>query len=245
MFGENRDRILLISMPWGAPVEPCLGLCILKSVLRAKGARCDVIHGPMRLLRYLKKDTLDWIAGNWAANDFVFSREFEDQPSSEQVKTLEKLVQDWQNCLSAFPRSLSSPDARVAKLLRMRQEIVPRFLDDMMAEIDFSRYSLVGFSCLFDQTIASLALARRIRRQYPELMIAFGGYALQRPVGPALQKCFSEMDVVAYGDGEPTIVPLWKASRGLRPLAEVPNISWRDPGGRIVDNNPAGPHRSG
>ena len=133
-------------MPWAAAREPCLGPCILKSVLRAKGIGCDVVHAPMRLLRYLKKETFDWIAGNWASNDFVFTREFEDQVSAGQLEVLHNLVQDSQGCLVALPWSLSSPGAKVTKLLRMRQEIVPRFLDDMMAEIDFSRYSLVDLA---------------------------------------------------------------------------------------------------
>jgi len=40
--------------------------------------------------------------------------------------------------------------------------------------------------------------------------------------------------VVAYGDGEPVIVPLWQASRGLRPLSSVPNISYRERSGRTI-----------
>jgi ribosomal peptide maturation radical SAM protein 1 len=122
-------------------------------------------------------------------------------------------------------------------ILRLRQEIVPRFLDDLVEEIDFSRYVLVGFTCLFDQTTASLALARRIKRNHPGITTAFGGYALQRPVGPALQKAFSEMDVVAYGDGEPVIAPLWEAACGARLFRDVPNITYRDGDGRIVDSS--------
>ena len=231
---SSRDRVLLVSMPWGATREPCLGLSILKSVLLQHGVGCDVVHAPMQLLRYLKAETNDLVASTWAASDFVFTREFEDGVTPEQLEVLRKLTQDSQDCLAAFPRTMQNPEPFVSKVLRLRQEIIPRFLDDLMAEIDYSRYSLIGFTCLFDQTIASLALARRIRRRYPEIMLAFGGYALQAPVGPALQKCFSEMDVVAYGDGEPVIVPLWEASRGLRELASVPNITYRASGGEIV-----------
>jgi ribosomal peptide maturation radical SAM protein 1 len=190
----------------------------------------------MMLLRYLKIQTLDNIAATWAANDFAFTREFEDQPSAEQLQVLTRLAQDTQDCLAGFPKAVCSPDPFIAKMMRLRQDAIPQFLDDLMAEIDLSGYSLVGFSCLFDQTIASLALARRVRRKHPSIMIAFGGYALQPPVGPALQQCFPEMDVVAYGDGEPVIVPLWEASCGMRSLDEVPNISYRSHDGKLTHN---------
>jgi ribosomal peptide maturation radical SAM protein 1 len=223
-------------MPWGSVVEPSIGSGILKSVLRTNAIGCDVLEAPMRLLRYVKFDTYLWMAQSWAAADFVFAREFEPDVTPEQLDLLSRLVQDWQGCITAYHRQLAPPDKEVERILRLRQEIVPQFLNELMEEVDFSAYSLVGFSCLFDQTIASLALARRIKRAYPGMMIAFGGYALHRPVGPALQKCFPEMDVIAYGDGEPVIVPLWEAACGLRPLSEVPNISFRDSRGQVLES---------
>ncbi len=228
-------RVLLISMPWGTCMEPCLGISILKSVLTSHSIGCDCLYASMRLLRYVKYNTWVSLSQSWAANDFVFTREFEDQASPEQIQVLERLIQDKQDCLALSPKAIAPAEPQILKMLRARNEVIPRFLDDILAEIDFSAYCLVGFSCLFDQTMASLALARRIKRIHPGITVAFGGYALQRPVGPELQNVFAEMDVVSYGDGEPVIVPLFEASTGVRPLGDVPNISYRDPDGKVVD----------
>src|SRR5262249_43372563 len=153
----------------------------------------------------------------------------------EQIAVLDRMFREYQGDVG-FYHQPHSPERVVAKMLRLREEVIPRFLDELMEEVDFGRYCLVGFGCLFDQTFASLALARRIKRAYRGPLTAFGGCAWQGPVGPALQGCFAEMDVVAYGDGEPVIGPLVEAARGLRPLAEVPNITYRTPDGQVLDS---------
>jgi hypothetical protein len=166
----------------------------------------------MRFLRYVKYSTRESLSRYWAANDFVFTREFEETVSPEQLAVLQRLIRDDQDCLLLSPKALTSVGPEVARFLRARDEVIPRYFDYILAEVDFSKYSLVGFTCLFDQTIASLALARRIKRQHPDIMVAFVGYALERPVGTELQKAFAEMEFVSYGDGEPVILPLWEAS---------------------------------
>ncbi len=234
---SGRKRVLFFNMPWGPFHEPSLGLGILKRVLTLNGVGCDVVYAGMRALRYITYETWIAVSKRWAANDFIFTSTFEEA-SSEQWDVLRVLLQDSQDCLQGRPDTRTPLTEQVDKYQRLREYVIPRFLEDLITETDFSQYSLVGFSCLFDQTIPSLALARRIKRIRPNLMVAFGGYALQPPVGPALQQSFAnEMDVIAYGDGEPVIVPLWEASCGLRPLREVPNISFHDSAGRIVDSD--------
>jgi ribosomal peptide maturation radical SAM protein 1 len=227
-------RVLLITLPWGSFFEPNLGLGILKAVLGRHQIGCDVLYGTMHMMRYLKPSTYALIGDRWGYNDFVFSGEFQQEVTPEQKTTLRALLR------TDEPYAGEAGTVRASRLedrfTRARQEIVPRFFDDLLREVDFSRYALVGLTCLFDQTIPSLALARRIRREHPDLMLAFGGYALQRPVGPALQRVFPEMDVVAYGDGEPTIVPLYEAAIGRRALSEVPNIAYRNSRGEVVDS---------
>jgi len=222
----NYDKkVLLISMPWTFFHEPNMALGILKSALKAHGVQCDIIDAPMRLLRHIESKTYEFISRIWAANDFVFTFEFEKEVSPKQITFLRSLLRDH---LGHEP---SQED--INEVLHLRQKIIPCFLDHLMNEIDFSNYSLIGFSCVFDQTFASLALARRIKKTYPNLMLVFGGTALSNPVGPALQKVFPEMDIVAYGDGEPVIRPLFEASCGHISLSKVPNITYKDDSGAI------------
>ncbi len=232
----GKRGVALVSMPWGSVAEPSLGLGILKSVLEKAHVSCDIIDGPMEMLRFAKYETYEWVRNVWAANEFVFSSALQGAETPGQLNLLERILTDSQGCV-AFEYLKETPtEESVEKLLRLRNEIVPEYLDSLLRDVDFSKYALVGFTCLFDQTTASLALAARLKEAFPELMLAFGGYALQRPVGPGLQAAFPQMDVVAYGDGEPTIVPLYHAAAGDLELSEVPNITYRGGDGLVQES---------
>ena len=228
--------VLLVSMPWALLNEPPLGVSILKAILRRKGIPCRVLNANMRLLRHLKETTYKSAASLWALNSLVFTREFEDSLTKGQLELIPQILRTAWGLMENHKEELTRRDGAVQKILRLRNDVIPRYLDELMEEVDWAQYSLVGFSCLFDQTISSLALARRIKAAFPNIMIAFGGAAIGvKPVGPALQKGFSEIDVLCYGDGEPAIVPLYQASVGEVSLADVPNISYRSSSGQLLE----------
>lgn len=228
------NRVLLMSLPWATPIEPNLGLAVLKAVYNKAGIPCDVYECQLELLRWVQNSTYEEIAQSWALCDFVFTGELEPGLDVRRLEILERICSDTQGHDGEM-NFKQGAEERLAKALKLRQEIVPKFLDAVMEKIDLSQYCLIGFTCLFDQTFSSLALAQRIRKVRPDLRLVFGGYALQEPVGPHLQMAFPElMDIVAYGDGEPTLVPLYEAALGKRSLAEVPNISYLGEDGRLL-----------
>lgn len=233
-----RPGVLLVSMPWGPIMEPSLGASILKSVCRRAGIACDVYYAQMRMLKYLSYETYYWLARFWAVNDFVFSsaadNDFSKEISTGRRSLLEKAMRDHQGILEHVHHDRLDISKYMDKVLRTRQDIVPLFLDDIMQDLDFSRYAFVGFSCIADQTIASIAFAQKIKKHHPHMKFAFGGYPLNPPIGPALQRAFPEvMDYVAYNDGEPVIVPLYEAVIGERAIETVPNISYFDEGCKL------------
>src|SRR5262249_41898094 len=63
----------------------------------------------------------------------------------------------------------------VADVKRVRDKVTREFLDFCVESIDWSRFGLVGFTILFQQQLASIALARALKRRYPKLPIIFGG----------------------------------------------------------------------
>ncbi len=224
-------------MPWCLLYQPSLAPGILKSVLLKENIPCDILYAAPYLLKYIKYDTYQWMSKMWVIDDFVFTNIFETEISQNQLDTISKVSRDPTYSFDhKYDKDLSH-DEDMNKILRLRQEIIPRFLDDLIKERDLNSYSMVGFTCIFDQTIASLALARKIKQHCPDMFIAFGGIALAKPVGPALQRSFPEMDAVAYGDGEPVIVPLVEAACGERHLRDVPNITYRNDVGEVIESN--------
>ncbi|MCG8455477.1 MAG: RiPP maturation radical SAM C-methyltransferase, partial [Holophagales bacterium] len=230
------DRVLLLSLPWATPLEPSLGVSLLKAVYQEAGVPCDVYETQLELYRWVTHSTYIELARTWAITDFMFTGAFEEEPSARQLELALEICGGYDlRGPGAPPVAGPSTEERYEIVLEMRRKVVPRFLDAILENLDLSRYALIGFTCLFDQTFASLALAKRIRELRPDVMLAFGGYALQAPVGPHLQEVFPElMTAVAYGDGEPVALPLLQAARGELPLSEVPNISYVDAEGEVA-----------
>jgi ribosomal peptide maturation radical SAM protein 1 len=85
---------------------------------------------------------------------------------------------------------------------------VEPFLDACLSAVDWSRYDVVGFTASFQQTMPSVCLAERLKRQWPELIIAFGGAACEGPMGPELLRQFPQIDYVFSGEADRTLPAL-------------------------------------
>lgn len=229
--------VTLISMPWTTLVEPSLGLGILRSVLDCAGIACRVRHLNLQLLRWLTAPTYIAAASVFALNDFLFSGALDPEVTPRQERLLrEKAFEMLARGLDE--RAYGGIDAFIAKLLDLRATI-PSWLDEAAAQIAASDATLIGFTCMFDQTIASVALAQRIRERAPDCMLALGGYAVRPPAGEAVMRAFPWIDAVCTGDGERTIVELARASVGLQPLDSVSGILVRHDGGVRMTLPPA------
>jgi ribosomal peptide maturation radical SAM protein 1 len=224
-------HVTLVSMPWTALSEPSLGLGILKAKLASAGIGCRVLHLNLFLLRYLKATTYFGLGEAFGLNDFVFSHALEPEISTEQRDALERRVDELVGNGAGVWLGSDDRELLLDLVLQVRNVAVPDFLSDCLRRIGEAGGSLVGFTCLFDQTIASVALAKLVKEAFPEKLIVFGGYALQPPVGQQVIKSFSWLDAVAFGDGEDVIVPLARASVDRSLLADIPGLVYRPTAG--------------
>lgn len=224
--------MLLLSLPWTTFLEPSLGLGILKSVLEKEGITSRVVHLNLFLLEHLKPKTYFILSKSFALNDFVFSACLDPGLSEEQMSLLKKNVRKTlkENLLS---RQFSE-EPLLEKLVDLRNRIVPQWLEEIADAIAACDARLVGFTCMFDQTIASLALAKMIRQKAPGILLALGGYAVRTPTAQMLLKSCPWVDCVCDGEGEHTIGPLARAAMGQGDLGAVPGIVYLSASGQPV-----------
>ncbi len=231
--------VSLVSMPWAPLLEPSLGLGILSARLDESGIKNTVHHQNIFLLQQLKYTTYQALAGQWALNDFLFSENL-DSPDLSPVQ--EALIRAWADTNADRDLGDFTPprEHRLFReyLLTIRHTLVPQFLADCLRTVLEDEPTVVGFTCMFDQTIASVSLAREIRSAAPDTLIVMGGYALQPPVGPQLLRCFPFVDAILFGEGEDTIVSLAEASLDRSRLAAIPGLTYRDKGGDLHESAP-------
>jgi ribosomal peptide maturation radical SAM protein 1 len=189
------ERVLLLSLPFGSLTRPSLALGLLAAHCRRLQINCDVRYltlrfaelvGPMEYLWLTREIPYEAFACDWLFTEALYG----PRPEADAAYVEEVLGRIWHLRRDA-----------VARIQRLRLAVEP-FLLRCIEEIDWSRYTLAGFTSMFQQNIASLALAARVKAAYPHLTIAFGGANWEDPMGEALQRRFPFVDLVFSGEAD-------------------------------------------
>jgi ribosomal peptide maturation radical SAM protein 1 len=77
-----------------------------------------------------------------------------------------------------------------------------KFLDHCMAAIPWKEYAVVGFTSTFEQNLASLALAKRVKAVHPRIAMVFGGANWEGEMGEELHRRFDFVDYVCPGEAD-------------------------------------------
>src|SRR5436309_6200260 len=190
-------KIALINMPFSSANRPALGISLLQAGVRRKGIGCDIFYFNLRFAaRVGLKDFSqiaygmieESLAGEWVFRDEVFGN-----ATGPAAHYLEEIP------LKKFSQFFNF--SSVMSLLKLK-EAAHDFVEDCLTARDWSQYSIVGFTSTFQQNLASLALARRIKEKHPEVLIAFGGSNCEGEMGIALHRQFSFLDLVCSGEGD-------------------------------------------
>ena len=223
-------------MPYGALERPTLGLSLLKARLTQAGTACDVRYLTFPFAELIGTELYQWMtyelpytafAGDWSFTECLYGA----RPDADQRYVDEVLCRSWQ----LDPQT-------VQRVLHIRS-LVPAFLDHCKAAVPWGRYDAVGFTSTFEQNIASLALASRLKAAYPDLAILFGGANWEGEMGLELHRRFPFVDYVCSGEADETLPALLEHVLAGEPTNQfadaIPGIVYRASGGRSVYTGPA------
>lgn len=205
-----RVQVALVSMPWRMPRLPAIGLASIKaSALEAGVGRCDVLYLNDRWFRFLLEH------GRLSDELRLISYTEYTRKLCELGRVM--LASEWMFSRAVFARDVCAPD-RFAELFakesaghahaRHSQDLIGNaslaeaFVDECVRQTDWSRYQVVGFSCLFDQLMPSLALAKKLRDAGYAGKIVLGGPQCEGVVGRQLLELFDFVDAVFDGEAE-------------------------------------------
>jgi ribosomal peptide maturation radical SAM protein 1 len=232
------QRVLLVSMPCAAIERPSIGLGLLQAHCQRLGVECETRYLALRFAEQIGPADYGWLtnevpytafAGEWLFAESLYGlRPQEDHDYVDQV-----LRDGWH---------LGDPE--IARLWRMRSA-VELFLDDCMASIPWPDFTFVGFTSIFQQNLASLALAARVKRAHPQLTIAFGGPNWEEAMGVTLRAAFPFVDLAFSGEADHSFPAVLQALQAGRSPAGIPGVAgdWTNPSkappsaGRVEDLN--------
>ena len=183
-------------MPFASPATPSIGLTQLKHVLdRRFGEDVDTA------VCYVNHDAAAFI------DDIPF---YKYAVSNHGFRTG---LGDWFFRTAAFPAAPDNTgeyldlyhhgDGEIQRSIRRvveeKRPRLDRFLDEAIDRYDLVCADIVGFSCTFSQTTASLALARKLKEKNPDITVVVGGAACAHEPGLELLRQSEHLDYVFSG----------------------------------------------
>src|SRR5262245_54434837 len=216
-------KVLLISMPYGALERPALGLSLLKAALTDAGIPCDVRYLNFSFADLLGLERYRWISSELPytafAGDWTFTHLLYGKRHAAEARYLDEVLR----------RIWHRSEADIQGVLEV-QTLATHFLEHSMAAIPWRDYAVVGFTSTFEQNIASLAMARHVKRSSPETVIVLGGANWEGEMGLELHRRFRFVDYVCSGESEKSFPRLVEQMFRSGSVAEIPGIVYRADG---------------
>lgn len=202
-------QVLLINMPFASAGFPSMGLSVLKAALSGNNIPCDVQYFNISYRNYVSDPSVyDEISEYWFSGEWVFGR---DLFGGEWAQSKRGGPNGIRSFLAAnrFTGQLQTLMDNLAGL----RKGAGLFLEACLDSVDWESYDIIGFTSVFSQQVASLALANRLKQLWPGKIIAFGGANCEGEMGQAVLSLFSFVDWVFSGDADisfPRAVKAWE-----------------------------------
>jgi ribosomal peptide maturation radical SAM protein 1 len=224
--------VLLICMPFSSTKWPSIGISLLKPRLIKDGFPCDIRYFNMDFAAMLGIGRYEEIAiyPRYLMGEWVFAQEFfgAQLPPGDEYR----------NYLDRVHAAHESNGISLDHLLNARAFVRP-FLDRCMASVQWGHYDIVGFTTMFEQNLASLNLARRIKETFPDKTIVFGGANCDDEMGVELHRRFPFIDYVCTGEADYSFPDLVHRIRRAEAVDGIPGLVSRRDGESILnDGNP-------
>jgi ribosomal peptide maturation radical SAM protein 1 len=230
--GRRRPlRVLLLSMPFAALDRPSLGLSLLKARLREQGVPCEVRYPAFAYADFIGLEEYLWLHAGLPytafAGDWTFTADLYGASARRDAAYASEVLQGtWQ-----------LDEQTIARILHARAYCGP-FLEHCLVTFDWGAYDVIGFTSTFEQNLASLALARRVKEAHPEKLIVFGGANWEGEMGEELHRRFGFVDFVCSGEADESFPQLLRVLAEGGSLGTIRGVVFRERG-RTVATGPA------
>jgi ribosomal peptide maturation radical SAM protein 1 len=216
--------VALISMPSLSARFPSFQLALLKPTLERAGIPAQ----PFSLFMYFGTQ-VGWrlsetIADVWPSlvGEWIWTKSaFGDEANSDD----EEYFRAYED---VFKVTCEHAGCTLDDIKRLRYEAAPEFIDFCVNSTDWSRFGLVGFTVVFQQLFASIALARALKKKYPELPIVIGGATIEDDIADEIMKGCPQVDFVHCGDAEISFPQMIHRLYAGESMEGLKGLMWRD-----------------
>jgi ribosomal peptide maturation radical SAM protein 1 len=219
--GRDVVATVLVSMPFMQIDRPSIQLGLLKAIGDAHGFPVRTLHANLDFAARIGTELYVPLADHCRhlVGEWLFSVEaFGDAAPDRDARLLVEFGEEFASLAG------SASQAR-ERLLRVRDHDVPAYLDALVEGFPWHEAEVVGFSSTFQQSVASFALARRLKERFPGIVTVFGGANFDGEMGVELARSVGCVDYTVIGEADSAFPALLKAiAAGTDPTA-VPGVT--------------------
>ncbi|MBV1884187.1 MAG: RiPP maturation radical SAM C-methyltransferase [Pseudomonadales bacterium] len=187
-------KIKLIAMPFVSAHRPSIQVGLLSAIAQKNYYSCSTYHASIDLANAIGLEKYESLCsqrrrslGDWLYSKAAFGNQAPDQTNRFLVDFREDI-----------PPVFEDMD----ELIHIREVLIPEHLDRISKDILSDSVNVVGFTCSFQQNVASFALAKTIKIQSPETITLFGGANFEAPMGNEYVRNVECIDYAIAGEAD-------------------------------------------
>jgi ribosomal peptide maturation radical SAM protein 1 len=222
MATDSLKPVALISMPTLSARFPSFQLALLKPTLEREGIPVQTFSLFMYFgaqvgwrLNETLADVYPCMLGEWIWTKAAFG-DFTENDSYFEI---------YRNSLEGICRKAG---CSLDDLRRLRETAAPAFIDFCLNSVEWDRFGVIGFSVVFQQTLASIALAKALKLRHPHIPIMMGGATFEDDIAGEIMKGCPEVDYVHCGDADETLAVAIRRLYSGQSMAGMPGMMWRN-----------------
>jgi len=198
--------VVLVSMPFGPLLSPSLGLSLLQPQIRARGFSCDVEYFTLGFAERIGQPLYSKIVSEKASmtrafvGEWIFSHGLYDWPREKDEQYIEDVLLKPPAWLGRNPTR--PPTRAEIRAILEACALVRSFIADCADRLAAHRPRVVGFTSVFQQHLASLALAQQLKARLPETAVVIGGANCEATMGAETVRQFPFVDAVVSGEAD-------------------------------------------
>jgi ribosomal peptide maturation radical SAM protein 1 len=195
---DSADAIIVVP-PFGGIDRPCLAAHLLQACAKDRGINVRVLYANLMFAREIGESEYCTIAYapvfDLVGESFFAPLAFDREPFSEAAFYLRP-----NPGYAGSPLDCKLPLEEMQRL----QERAASWVEEVAAEVCASGAPIVGCTSAFEQTGASVAILRAIRRRNPQCITLLGGANCQGEMAKGLGQLHAPIDFIFSGDSEST-----------------------------------------
>jgi ribosomal peptide maturation radical SAM protein 1 len=210
-------HIVFPVVPFADVGRPAMGLGLLISEAREAGHSAKAIYFNIDLAAAVGLVPYQRIASSFPPNLLIGEWIFAQDVFGDDIPEPDDFIAD-----ILIPQI--GGDTEFFESILQIGRMVPKWLDACVAEIMEHQPDVVGFSTVFHQTCACLALARRLKALPNPPVIVFGGANCEGEMGLQMIRSFPWIDYVCSGEADISFPKLLDRLAGVAPDLPIAGV---------------------